>query len=117
MPSIKEFKFSNHAKSLSPPFVIYADLESLLKRSDVVGVLQQHSPIAAAYNIVGNHTLKFPHYNQFIGIDCISTFFNDLERVANEIFNWNDINTRHVMSLPLSFQDEFNFNKATHCKL
>jgi hypothetical protein len=119
MPKEKEYSFRNWAKTLSPTFVIYADIECLLEAGEG-STLQRHRPIAAAFLIVPHPSIKSiqPSYHYFVGDICIPQFLEGLEREVNSIGEWNNHYCRKVMkSLSLDQQQQHNCaSKCFMCK-
>ena len=113
MPKHKSFKFTNYSACVSPAYVIYADLESLLVK-DVTGLSANvsHKPIAIAYNILPNMNLKnnpIKEYREFVGMSCIENFLRSLERDAINIYEWMEKNTREIMK-ELTHQEEYLYS-------
>ena len=79
MPEEKVYGFTHWGKTLSPSFVIYADIECLLEVGDG-STLQHHKPIASAFLVVANKALNIePRYRSFVGRTCIPEFLKSLE--------------------------------------
>jgi hypothetical protein len=114
MPEEKEYSFKNWAKTLSPSFVIYGDIECILTKDD--SVLQQHLPIAAAFLIVPNKVIKniIPTYHSFLGRDCIPRFLENLEKEVEKIAQFNKKHSYKVM-LPLTNLQEQQHLSASVC--
>jgi hypothetical protein len=116
MPKEKDYEFRNWAKTLSPSFVVYADIECLLEAGETNGVLQRHKPIAAAFLIVPHSSLTHmqPTYHSFVGATCIPQFLEGLEKEVNSIGEWNDRHAHKVMK-PLAIEQQQRHESATVC--
>src|SRR5277367_2822691 len=91
-------KFDDWNKLLSPPFVLYADIESLLipppplPADDVqkITVLQTHSPIAVgSYLIPHKQLTSYPQRREVIfqtGIGCVQEFCEYLDKLVNDLY-------------------------------
>ena len=76
MPEEQYTKFDDWKKIIKKPFVIYADLESLLVPDDKFD--KRHEPLAAAGVLIHNETVD--EYATFHGVGCITKFLTLLER-------------------------------------
>lgn len=111
MPQERNYSFSNHAATVSPTHVIYADTEALLV-PQANGTIN-HVPIAAAFLIVGSY---FNTYHHFVGEECIKNMLKGVEEATVQIEEWNNRNTRQKM-LPLSAAQLTAYNSANTCYL
>src|SRR6266853_1600235 len=106
---------------LSPPFVIYADMEALLLKSEKVeeegvNILQTHKPIAVGSYLVAHSALKYPsELKLFKGRSCFDNFCQYLEELAIYIYEYNKINCKKPQDRTNKEEVE-NFEKATECK-
>ena len=58
MPTDKIFKWDDMKKSLPPPYVMYCDIESLLQKTNIPGIIHEHLPISIGCILVPNSELK-----------------------------------------------------------
>jgi len=113
--------FNEWSKMLSPPFVIYADMEALLLKSEKVeeegvNILQTHKPIAVGSYLVAHSALKYPsELKLFKGRSCFDNFCQYLEELAIYIYEYNKINCKKPQDRTNKEEVE-NFEKATECK-
>jgi hypothetical protein len=133
MPKERDFGFTNWSKSLSPSFVVYADIECLLLAPAGVSttspdVLQHHQPIAASYLVIPNKDLQELHasnaefqqqfnhtYKVFMGASqCIPNFLASLEDIVKKMYHWSDAHARKVMR-QLTTVEMDEFSKAKRC--
>src|SRR2546428_2490395 len=103
---------------LSPPFVMYADIESLLippeEESDTI--LQTHVPWAVGSYLVPHEDLNYPQqpvvFHQ--GRSCVQEFCKYLDHQAREIYEYNKIHcNKPQLRTPM---EELLFNVATECE-
>ena len=94
MPSDKIFKWDDMKKSLPPPYVLYCDIESLLQKTHVPGIIHEHVPISVGCILVPNGELKsspIADANQikiFTGTDCMTKFVNYIHQLQSQLFEW-----------------------------
>ena len=85
-----KMSFNNWSHMLSPPFVMYADMECLLVPPDEANgkILQTHVPCAVGSYIVAHPGLNLPdqpvEFHQ--GEDCVQEFCQYLDRKARDIY-------------------------------
>ena len=79
MPTEKYLKFTDYSKTVTPPFVIYGDFESVLPKDEVF--YQKHLPISAGLLLVNNYTNQ-TKYSQFVGDDCIFEFLKAIDDIS-----------------------------------
>lgn len=88
--------FKNHRKQLISPFIIYADVESLLKTPDkednfCVGenakttAYQQHEAYSIGYYLKCVYDESKSQYHSYRGEDCIDLFIKDLRDIASYV--------------------------------
>jgi hypothetical protein len=99
MPSPEEavHKFKDWSKMLSHSFVMYADMECILVKSDPPSkVLQIHVPCAVGSYLVPHKGLDWEQQPVRIneGVDCMKNFCMELDTLANEIYNFNQLQCR-----------------------
>ena len=94
MPTDKIFKWDDMKKSLPPPYVMYCDIESLLQRTHIPGIIHEHLPISIGCILVPNAELKsapIADSNQikiFTGLDCMSKFVTYIHALQSQLFDW-----------------------------
>ena len=74
-------------ESIRVPFIIYADLESLLEKLDnEKNKIQKHVACSYGYKVVCCYDDKFSKpYKQFRGENCIHKFFEEIFQEENDI--------------------------------
>lgn len=87
-PQEKIVRFKNFKNQDNAPFVVYADLECLLKPVDTRnGLYQKHEPFSAAYYINCSYNNNMNKYKSFRGRDANKWFAKEMEDVAFKINN------------------------------
>ena len=118
-PNNNLIKYNQGEKSLELPFIIYADLECLLKKIDTcynnpdlssTTKINQHIP--SEYSIYTNCSFdksnnKLSYYR---GEDCMKRFCKDLKDHATKIIDF-----KKKTMIPLTKEEEDNYNKENTC--
>ena len=118
-PNNNILKYNQREKSLELPFIIYADLECLLKKIDTcynnpdlssTTKINQHIP--SGYSIYTNCSFdksnnKLSYYR---GEDCMKRFCKDLKDHATKIIDF-----KKKTMIPLTKEEEDNYNKENIC--
>ncbi|XP_048488462.1 uncharacterized protein LOC125491183 isoform X1 [Plutella xylostella] len=87
-------QFKNYERKQNMPFVIYADLETMLVKYEgcendpniaSTSTLQRHVPIAFAYQIVCTLDDSYDKFVSYRGVDCIARFIECLNRDVRKI--------------------------------
>lgn len=106
-------KFKNFKNKVKGPFIIYADLESILKPIDKENKYQEHSPAAVGYYVKCSYDDSLSFYRAYRGQDCMSWFAAELQQFAE--------NVETVFSCPyditMTSKQEEEFKKVTHCHI
>ena len=100
-PNNDIIKYNQGVKSLELPFIIYADLESLLKKIDTY----YNNPDLLSFDKSNN---KLSYYR---GEDCMKRFCKDLKNYATKIIDF-----KKKTMIPLTKEEEDNYNKENICK-
>ena len=112
-------KYNQGDKSLKLPFIIYADLECLLKKidacqnnPDLSSATKTNQHIPSGYSIYTNCSFdksnnKLSYYR---GEDCMKRFCKDLKDHATKIIDFK----KKIMT-PLTKEEEDNYNKENIC--
>ena len=118
-PSNHIIKYNSGEKSLELPFIIYADLECLLKKIDTcynnadlssTTKINQHIP--SGYSIYTNCSFdksdnKLSYYR---GEDCMKRFCRDLKDHATKIIGF-----KKKTMIPLTKEEDDDCNKENNC--
>ena len=112
-------KYNQGDKSLKLPFIIYADLECLLKKidtchnnPDLSSTIKINQHIPSGYSIYTNCSFdksnnKLSYYR---GEDCMKRFCKDLKDHATKIIDF-----KKKAMIPLTKEKEDNYNKENIC--
>ena len=118
-PSNNIIKYSQGEKSLELPFIIYADLECLLKKiytcynnPDLSSTTKINQHIPSGYSIYTNCSFdkannKLSYYR---GEDCMKRFCKDLKDHATKIINF-----KKKTMIPLTKEEDDDYNKENTC--
>lgn len=86
------YKFKKWGNSQRHPYVIYADIESVLNKTDKKGKMEEHIPIAFGCKLVASPDLKYPalpqDYKVFHGRTSVIDGINQIQKWAKEIYDW-----------------------------
>ena len=118
-PNNNILKHNQGEKSLELPFIIYADLECLLKKidtcynnPDLLSTTKINQHIPSGYSIYTN--CSFDKSNNKLsysrGEDCMKRFCKDLKDHATKI-----IDLKEKTMIPLTKEEEVNYNKENIC--
>ena len=114
MPTDQWLKFSDWSKMVTPPFVIYADFESVLPRDDIH--YQKHLPVSAGLLLVNNFTGARNYYD-FIGDECVLDFLKKVEDIAINVVKEYYDKESHKPMRTLSVAEEAEFQNSKKCYL
>ena len=118
-PNNNIIKYNQGEKSLELPFIIYADLECLLKKIDTCynnpdssSTTKIDQQIPSGYSIYTNCSFdksnnKLSYYR---GEDCMKRFCKDLKDHATKIIDF-----KKKPMIPLTKEEEDNYNKENTC--
>lgn len=102
------------------PFIIYADLESLLMEpnqrfcnSEKTIAFQQHQAYSIGLYFKSEYDDSQSYYKSFSGVDCIDEFVYELRRIASFV---EDILSKQK-PLRMTEDDEKRFGDAGHCHI
>ncbi|KAJ8910221.1 hypothetical protein NQ315_015913 [Exocentrus adspersus] len=109
----KYLKFKNFKNKEKVPFVVYADLESVLKQVNSGNKYQHHLPAAVGYYVKCSYDPSLSFYQSYRGEDCMSWFAREMTQFAE------DVETVFLcpFDIKLTPTQEADFNKATHCHI
>ena len=118
-PNNNLIKYNQGNKSLKLPFIIYADLECLLKKidtfqnnPDLLSTTKINQHIPSGHSIYTNCSFdksnnKLSYYR---GEDFMKRFFKDLKDHPTKIINF-----KKKIMVPLTKEEEDNYNKENIC--
>ena len=112
-------KFEKYYKGDKVPFIIYADIEALIKpiqgctpdsQNSYTNKYQKHEPISFSYYIkCFDHNVYEPVLKSYTGVDAMEKFVEWLEKDVREITN---IPKKKMV---FSKEEANQFNRATEC--
>ena len=109
MPKHLEVQISSTEHQLSPPLVIYADIECLIEN-------KIHKPAAVGVYHVWHEALQSTYNNTyylFEGENCIAEFLNHLEDVVQNLYDNQNVMTR--MPMRLTAVEDIAHKNAENC--
>ena len=121
-PDAHVVKFKNFKNQLQVPFVIYADIESILKPVDSIKedvktqIYQNHQVSHIGCKLVS----EFPEilndeYKEFSGVSCMNEFLDYIFNKKNEILELTNNKNQKVMIM--TDEDKKSYNAATKCHI
>lgn len=122
----EKVKFKNYQKGITSPFVIYADLECILPKTNIrrgenTLVVNNHVPCGYAYRIVCRDD---PSLSREVklgrGEDSVSKFIRDLVKTYNElikIMNERKKKYRGVKNMIITEEQKEEYEKAVTCHI
>ena len=119
MPKKTALEFSDLHKTISPPYAVYADFESILSpETSQACQLEKHIPCAAGYLFVqAAESLMNPiktQYRSFFGSDAIVQFLHALEEDCKRVAQWIELYAKQNM-VPMTQAQEADFRCAKVC--
>lgn len=112
--------FKNYSKQLMVPFIVYADIESILKNIDKpffqnggIQAYQKHDACSIGYYFHSEHNVLKSYYRSKRSTDCIEWFAKELLYIAYRV---EDV-LRKIKPLKMTVDDEFSFIRADTCHI
>ena len=115
----KFIKYNQGEKSLKLPFVIYADLECILKKistcynnPDLSSTTKISQHVPSGYSIFTNCTFdkSYNKLNYYRGEDCLKRFYKDFRDHATRIIDF-----KKKFIIPLTKDEEDSYNNEKKC--
>lgn len=122
MPTLEKnfVEFKNSKNELKVPFVVYADIESMLVPSDkkfsstdTTSAYQQHVPYSIGFYFRNEYAPHHSYYKFKRGRDCLQWFTHELY----EIYNYVDMRLNYPRKLKMSDEDEVLFIWSQECHI
>lgn len=122
LPSEKEkiLKYSNYKNKEKVPFVIYADIESILEKYKDLKLTthtkkyQKHEAFSIAYYLKCSYNDSLSRFKCFTGKDCKIWFVKELEKIANEL---QSIFSQPIPIKPLTMEQNNEFHSSQYCHI
>ncbi|CAH1111573.1 unnamed protein product [Psylliodes chrysocephalus] len=106
-------KFKNFKNKEMAPFIVYADLESVLRPTDDSKKSQQHVPAAVGYYLKCSYDDTLSFYKAHRGEDSMQWFADEMAQLAEDMATvfWSphDIN--------MTWLQKVEYRRATHCHI
>lgn len=106
------FKNFNHKERL--PFVIYADLECVLAKTNEQNMYQHHEVSSIAYYVHCSYDQSLCRYESHRSSDCIAWFVEELKNAALHV---KDILSSNIPMVQLTSDEELEFRSAIKCHI
>lgn len=124
MPEKNKFlTFENFRKKMDVPYVIYADIESLLvpinsssehdTEKKPKGAYQKHIAYCIGYYFHCRHDPSQSFYKSYSGDDCIKWFIEEIYRISMTAAK----QVREIKPMKLSMLEEKSFDETTDCHI
>lgn len=112
-PGENILKFKNFQNKEKVPFVIYADLESILKPTHNETHYQEHIASAVGYYVKCSYDDSLSFYRSHRDVDCMKWFAEEVNQFAE------NVETVFLCDYPIDIspQQEEEFHKATSCHI
>ena len=108
MPAECEYKYKSLGNELSPIRVVYADAECYIDKDT-----EAHVPAAVGmYDAWHVDSACVSKYKSWCGEDCVTNFLTELECMAKDQFEHNNMTRRQMIITP---QQQNDFHACTHC--
>ena len=122
IPNPPIFYFKDQDKTIDAPTVMYADIEAILEKLDVIPAnterTHRHIPCAVGSMIISRIPDIWAHekYVEHVGPTCMEQFIDYLEKVAMDVWTWSEGFETRIRENRT--QDEWNrFKQSTCCYL
>ncbi|CAH1109214.1 unnamed protein product [Psylliodes chrysocephalus] len=112
-PGKNILRFKNYNNKEKTPFIVYADLESVLRPTNDLKKPQEYVPAAVGYYVKCSYDDTLSYYKAHRGADCMQWFAEEMAQLAEDMATvfW----CPYDINMTPSQEDEFR--KATHCHI
>ncbi|XP_024879110.1 uncharacterized protein LOC112459306 [Temnothorax curvispinosus] len=115
----KWLSFKNHSRKERVPFVVYADLECTLEKTDAdpttsIYTSQHHRVFSVGYYVRCSYDDSLSAYRFRRDKDCVAWFVEELRRLAHDV---KSILSGNVCMTELTQDEREIFHSATHCHI
>ncbi|CAH1106042.1 unnamed protein product [Psylliodes chrysocephalus] len=106
-------KYKNYKNKEMASFIVYADLESVLRPTNDLQKPQHHVPAAVGYHMKCSYDNSLSSYKSYRGQDCMAWFADEMSSLAEDLVTvfWCPYD------IDMTFKQEMSFRKATHCHI
>ncbi|XP_039315238.1 uncharacterized protein LOC113002869 [Solenopsis invicta] len=109
----KWLSFKNYCRKERMPFIVYANLECILEKTEDEKNYQHHRVFSIAYYVHCAYDNSLSMYRFHSDKNCIAWFVEQLKDLAQIVNNILSVN----VSMDLTQDDWKKFNNATHCHI
>ncbi|XP_039312526.1 uncharacterized protein LOC120359374 [Solenopsis invicta] len=109
----KWLSFKNYCRKERMPFIVYADLECILEKTEDEKNYQHHRVFSIAYYVHCAYDNSLSMYRFHRDKNCIAWFVEQLKDLAQIVNNILSVN----VPMDLTQDDWKKFNNATHCHI
>lgn len=118
-------EFQNYEKKLDSPFIIYADVEALLKKPDhqfcknggkkepKTVAYQQHEVYSIGYYFKCSYDDSKSFYKSHRGVDCVDWFVLEMKKAAEYV----GLILNRIIPLKMTILEELGFYSAKKCHI
>lgn len=113
-------EFKHYKNQVICPYVIYADVEALLKtptenfcKNGVTKAIQEHEVYSVGYYLKCSYDDNKSYYKAERGSDCLDWFVNELLSISDELTKMFG----NIVPLRMSADDNENFLRASKCHI
>lgn len=115
-------RFKNYHNELAVPFIVYADVESILKpptdlfcnsTGNKTTAYQQHETYSVGFYLKCNFNLSNSFYRAYRGRDCIAWFVKELHEITRRITPI----LQHTVPMDMSQIEEEDFQRSQRCHI
>lgn len=115
-------RFKNYHNELAVPFIVYADVESILKpptdlfcnsTGNKTTAYQQHETYSVGFYLKCNFNSSNSFYRAYRGRDCIAWFVKELHEIARRITPI----LQHTVPMDMSQIEEEDFQRSQRCHI
>ena len=113
LPENEEVRFTDYSKTITYPFTIYADFESLIVSESVNS--SRHTPASAGMLVVNDQGGS--DYQDFVGEDCVENFLKSIESKCNTEFLPYYKQNYFAPMVQMTWSEQLEFYKTNSCYL
>ncbi|CAH1106890.1 unnamed protein product [Psylliodes chrysocephalus] len=106
-------EFKNFKNKERVPFIVYADLESVLNPMENKNIYQQHVPAAVDSYLKCSYDDTISFYRSYKGSDYMQWFTDEMKKLAEDLETlfWCPLH------IDISAEQEYDFQKSTYCHI
>jgi len=109
----KWLSFKNHCRKERMPFIVYADLECILEKTETKDTHQYHRVFNIAYYVHCSYDVSLCMYRSRRDKDCLAWFAEELRVLAHNV---KSILSANIL-MEFTRDNLEKFNSSTHCHI